>query len=136
MKSIAPLFENPFSSPGFEPPKYWNGALDKKVTAERVLASSIRPPTQIRQQNLKGIEYRVEYQATAWAAYQNTLEYVSKHPNCALNLVCHRIGTNVCELHQIQTILESRFKDEHAFADSLIQNLNLISTNVKFFQTL
>ena len=137
MKSVAPPLDNPFASPGLKPRKAFGEPLDESVAGSLITSSVIPPPpTQLREQNLNGITQGVEKQSTTWAAYQNTPEYVSTHPTCALNLVCYRTGTKGCELHQIQTVLESRFKDNQAFQNTVIENPSLISTDGKFFQAL
>jgi hypothetical protein len=93
------------------------------------------PPTQRHKQNLDGITQEIEEQGTTWASY-HTSEYVSTHPICALQLVCYRTGIKGCELHHIQTVLESRFEDNQDFQNTIIKNPSLISTDTKFFQAL
>jgi len=70
------------------------------------------------------------------AKYQNTSEYVSKHPKCALNLVCFRGGTKGCELHQIQTVLASRFESKEVFQETITILPFLIYSDAELFQAL
>jgi hypothetical protein len=135
MKSVAPPLDNLFASPDLKSVKAFGEVLDESV-AGSPFTSSVIPPIQLPEQNLNGITQGLENQGKTWAAYQNTLEYVSTHPTCALNLVCYRTATKGCELHQTQTVLESPFKDNQAFQKTLIENPSLISTNAKFFQAL
>jgi hypothetical protein len=72
---------------------------------------------------------------TAWPASQNTPQHVSTHPICALKLVYYRTSSG-CELHQIQTVLESRFKDKESFQNTIVQDSNPISRDEQFFQAL
>ena len=70
------------------------------------------------------------------AKYQNTSEYVSKHPKCSLNLVCFRQGTRGCELHQIQTVLESRFESKNIFQQTVMAVPSLIYSDSELFHAL
>jgi hypothetical protein len=74
--------------------------------------------------------------APGGAGYQNTPEYVSKHPKCALNLVCFRTGTTGCERHQIQTVLESRFDNKEVFQETIKTIPSLIYSDAQFFYAL
>lgn len=92
---------------------------------------SITPPVGSRSGNLS-----LEPIGTANIASQNTLDHVSTYPICALILVCYRMGTKGVELHQIQTVLESRFKDNVDFQTTIRRTPSLISTDAQFFQAL
>jgi hypothetical protein len=70
------------------------------------------------------------------AKYQNTPEYVSKYPKCALNLVCFRGGTIGCQLYQIQTVLESRFESKEVFQQTITILPSLIYSDAELFRAL
>jgi hypothetical protein len=70
---------------------------------------------------------------------QNATEAASEintKPTCSLNLICYRSGTKGCELYQIQTAKQSRFKDEGAFQKALAHNPDLIVNDEQFFYAL
>jgi hypothetical protein len=59
--------------------------------------------------------------------------YDISRPTCSLNIVCYRSGAKGCELRQIQTVLESRFKGEEAFQKTCARNPHLITTDKQLF---
>jgi hypothetical protein len=138
MRTVVPPLHNPFASPGLPSDKQLAPMPEKKSLGFSADLYAISPPsTQLhKKKSTMDISEGSDDQPLDWAKYQNTPEYVSKHPTCALNLVCYRTGTKGCELHQIQTILESRFQDKKSFQLVLKERPSLIATDAQFFRAL
>jgi len=136
--SVVPHLDNPFSSPGLPSDAQLKAMTEKGPQDPSGDLPTVSPPiTLLHKQSFpKDVSEGNEDQPLDWSEYQNTPEYVSTHPTCALNLVCYRTGTKGCELHQIQTILESRFEDEEAFQLAIKENSSLIATDAQFFRAL
>lgn len=62
--------------------------------------------------------------------------YDIARPTCSLNLVCYRSGAKGCVLRQVQTVLESQFKDTARFEKAISANPQLIHTDEQFFREL
>lgn len=138
LRKVVPPLHNPFASPGLPSDKQLAPMPEKGPQSFSADLSAISPPsTQLHEQNFPmDISEGSDDQPLDWAKYQNTPEYVSKHPICALNLVCYRTGTKGCELHQIQTILESRFEDKEEFQLAIKESPSLIATDAQFFRAI
>jgi hypothetical protein len=135
--TVAPPLDNPFASPGLKSVEQFVPIIEKGPEGTSANPSTIPPPsTLLRKQTLPNTSKGHGGEYLDWAKYQNTPEYISKHPKCALNLVCYRTGTKGCELRQIQTVLESRFEDKQAFKLALKETPSLISTDTQFFRAL
>jgi len=129
---------NPFASPSVKSGQTFAEAVRDSLVSLS-FASPVRTLTPMCVQKLskiRGVTTGVKALESPWTAAQNTPEYISTSPTCALNLICYRTGTKGCELHQVQAVLESRFKDKEAFQNKILRNPNLISTDVQFFQAL
>ena len=135
MKSVVHHLEDPFASPGAKSNEYFRDSCNRKEVNSHFI-TSVTPPEQQGQPTLRGPIQGIQKSDTAWTANQNTLEYVSTHATCALNLVCYRTGTKECELQCIQTVLECRFNHKQVFQNTLLQKSGLISTDIQFFHAL
>ena len=134
---VSPL-NNPFSNPGLPSDRQRTSVEEKGSQDPSADVSTVSPPSTLlhKQSFPKDVSEGNFDQPLDWSKYQNTPEYVSTHPTCALNLVCYRTGTKGCELHQIQTILESRFEDKEAFQLAIKESSSLIATDAQLFRAL
>ena len=131
-------FEQPISNPGLPSDRQRTSVEEKGSQDPSADVSTVSPPSTLlhKQSFPKDVSEGNFDQPLDWSKYQNTPEYVSTHPTCALNLVCYRTGTKGCELHQIQTILESRFEDKEAFQLAIKESSSLIATDAQLFRAL
>jgi hypothetical protein len=137
METVLSPSDNRLASPGLLSDEQVTQMPGKENQSPSVDVSTIPPPSTLlhRQTFPNDMSDENEDQPLDWK-YQNTPEYVSKHPKCALNLVCYRAGAKHCELHQIQTVLESRFQDREAFQRAIKESPSLIATDAQFFRAL
>ena len=132
MELVVPPLDNPFSNPGLPSDRPRTSMEEKGPQDPSADVSTVSPPSTLlhKQGFPKDVSEGDFDQPLDWSKYQNTPEYVSTHPTCALNLVCYRTGAKGCELHQIQTILESRFEDKEAFQLAIKENSSRDSASI------
>jgi hypothetical protein len=133
-----PVSRNPLASPTFKQTDASEVASPTASTMQFVDSPLIPPRIQLKKLEPTELEGkgRTEKSVATSPSSQNTMHYITTKPTCSLNLVCYRSGARGCELHQIQTVKRSHFKDDAEFQKVLTENPELISRDEQFFNAL
>lgn len=133
-----PVSRNPLASPMFKQINAFEVVSPTVATTQLVDSPLITPRIQLKKLEPTDPKDRgrTEKGVATSPSSQDTLHYITTKPTCSLNLVCYRSGARGCELHQIQTVKGSRFKDDAEFQKVLVENPELISRDEQFFNAL